>query len=74
MDVFANDLGFIANIEDDKIVGYNVTVGGGMGMSHGKETTYPRLADVLGFCTQIRWSMSPRRSSPPSVTTGPCGP
>ena len=51
VDVFANDLGFIANIEDDKIVGYNVTVGGGMGMSHGKETTYPRLADVLGFCT-----------------------
>ena len=51
VDVFANDLGFIANIEDDKIVGYNVTVGGGMGMSHGKKTTYPRLADVLGFCT-----------------------
>ena len=51
VDVFANDLGFIANIEDDKIVGYNVTVGGGMGMSHGKEITYPRLADVLGFCT-----------------------
>ena len=51
VDVFAHDLGFIAIIEDDKIVGYNVTVGGGMGMSHGKETTFPRLADVLGFCT-----------------------
>ena len=51
VDVFAHDLGFIAIIEDDKIVVYNVTVGGGMGMSHGKETTFPRLADVLGFCT-----------------------
>ncbi|MDP6795635.1 MAG: NADPH-dependent assimilatory sulfite reductase hemoprotein subunit, partial [Verrucomicrobiota bacterium] len=51
VDVFANDLGFIAVIEDDKIVGYTITVGGGMGMSHGKGETYPRLADVLGFCT-----------------------
>ena len=51
VDVFAHDLGFIAIIEDDKIVGYTITVGGGMGMSHGKETTFPRLADVLGFCT-----------------------
>jgi len=51
VDVFANDLGFIAAIEGDRIVGYTVTVGGGMGMSHGKEETYPRLADVLGFCT-----------------------
>ena len=51
VDVFANDLGFIAAIEGDRIVGYIVTVGGGMGMSHGKEETYPRLADVLGFCT-----------------------
>ena len=51
VDVFAHDLGFIAIIEDDQIVGYTVTAGGGMGMSHGKETTFPRLADVLGFCT-----------------------
>ena len=51
VDVFAHDLGFIAIIEDDKIVGYTVTAGGGMGMSHGKETTFPRLADVFGFCT-----------------------
>ena len=50
VDLYANDLGFIAIIEDEKIVGYNVTVGGGMGMSHGQEKTFPRLADVLGFC------------------------
>src|SRR5690606_38483923 len=25
--------------------------GGGMGMAHGSESTYPRLADLIGFCT-----------------------
>ena len=51
VDLFANDLGFVAVIEDDEIVGYTVTVGGGMGMNHGQAKTFPRLADVLGFCT-----------------------
>ena len=51
VDVFAHCLGFIAIIENSKIVGYNVTVGGGMGMTHGKKATFPRLADVMGFCT-----------------------
>jgi sulfite reductase (NADPH) hemoprotein beta-component len=49
MDVFTNDLGFIAIVEDGRLVGYNLTVGGGMGRSHGNVTTYPRLADELGF-------------------------
>lgn len=51
VDIFAHDLGYIAIVEDGKIVGYNITVGGGMGMSHGKPATYPRLAEVMGFCT-----------------------
>lgn len=52
VDIYAHDLGYIAILEgDDKIVGYNVTVGGGMGMTHGNEETFPRLAEVLGFCT-----------------------
>ena len=50
VDVFAQDLGFIAIVEDDVVVGYNVTVGGGMGMTHGEPDTFPRTADVLGFC------------------------
>jgi sulfite reductase (NADPH) hemoprotein beta-component len=50
IDVFANDLGFIAIAEQGKLVGFNVAVGGGMGMSHGEKATYPRLADVIGFC------------------------
>ncbi|MGB0409618.1 MAG: NADPH-dependent assimilatory sulfite reductase hemoprotein subunit [Opitutales bacterium] len=51
VDVFAHCLGFIAIIEDGKLVGFNVTVGGGMGMTHGNEKTFPRLADVIAFCT-----------------------
>jgi len=51
VDVFAHCLGFIAIIENDKIVGYNISVGGGMGMTHGDKTTFPRTADVMAFCT-----------------------
>lgn len=51
VDIYAHDLGYVAIVEDDKIVGYNVTVGGGMGMTHGNEKTYPCLAKDLGFCT-----------------------
>jgi sulfite reductase (NADPH) hemoprotein beta-component len=50
VDVFAQDLGFIAIVENGRIVGYNVTIGGGMGMTHGEPETYPRVADVIGFC------------------------
>jgi sulfite reductase (NADPH) hemoprotein beta-component len=51
VDVFAQDLGFIAILDaQDEVAGWNVTVGGGMGMTHGEPDTYPRVADVLGFC------------------------
>ncbi len=51
VDVFAHDLGFIAILDDKgEIAGWNVTVGGGMGMTHGEPDTYPRTADVTGFC------------------------
>jgi len=49
LDVFTNCLGFIAIVENDQLVGYNLAVGGGMGRSHGNTVTYPRLADVIGF-------------------------
>jgi sulfite reductase (NADPH) hemoprotein beta-component len=49
IDVFTNCLGLIAIVEGDKLAGYNVAVGGGMGRSHGNQQTYPRLADVIGF-------------------------
>jgi sulfite reductase (NADPH) hemoprotein beta-component len=51
MDIFTNCLGFIAIVEGDRLVGYNLTAGGGMGRSHGNEATFARLADVIGFFT-----------------------
>lgn len=51
IDVFSQDLGFIAIVEDCKLVGFNVAIGGGMGMTHGDKETYPQLAKVIGFCT-----------------------
>jgi sulfite reductase (NADPH) hemoprotein beta-component len=50
VDLFAHDLGYIAIVENGEVVGYNVTVGGGMGMTHGELDTFPRTADQLGFC------------------------
>ena len=50
VDVFAHDLGFIAIVADGQLQGYNVTVGGGMGMTHNAPATFPRVADVAGFC------------------------
>src|SRR5690625_2510556 len=51
IDVFSQDLGFIAIIENEKLVGFNVCVGGGMGMTHGDTETYPQLGRIIGFCT-----------------------
>ncbi|NCT23225.1 assimilatory sulfite reductase (NADPH) hemoprotein subunit [Bacillus subtilis subsp. subtilis] len=50
IDVFSQDLGFIAIAEDGKLIGFNVAIGGGMGMTHGDTATYPQLAKVIGFC------------------------
>ena len=51
VDVYAHDLGFIAIIEAGKLVGFNVTVAGGLGMTHGDANSYARLADLIGFIT-----------------------
>ena len=47
--MFANDIGLAAIIEDGILRGYNVVAGGGFGMTFGMPSTYPRLADMLGF-------------------------
>lgn len=49
IDIFASDLGYIVIEEEGKLLGFNVCVGGGMGATFGDDTTYPRLADVIGF-------------------------
>jgi sulfite reductase (NADPH) hemoprotein beta-component len=51
VDIHSQDLGFIAIVEGDRLLGYNVVAGGGQGMSHGNVKTYPRLASDVGFIT-----------------------
>lgn len=50
VDVFANDLGLIAIIENNKLLGFNIAIGGGLSATHGNSETYPRLGTVIGFC------------------------
>lgn len=50
VDVFSQDIGLIAIIEENKFVGFNIAVGGGMGMTHGDPYTYPQLGRIIGFC------------------------
>jgi sulfite reductase (NADPH) hemoprotein beta-component len=49
VDIFSQDLGFIAIVEDGRLTGFNLAVGGGMGATHGEPGTFPRLADIAGF-------------------------
>lgn len=48
-DVLTNDLGFIARVQGGRIVGWQVTIGGGLGMTHNKANTFPRLADPVAL-------------------------
>ncbi len=50
VDVLAHEIGLIATVVNDRVVGYTVAVGGGMGMTHGEPQTYPRLGEVMGWC------------------------
>ncbi len=49
VDVFTNDIGLIAIIENDQLKGFNISIGGGLGTTHGNTQTYPRLGTVIGF-------------------------
>ncbi|MEC8916264.1 MAG: NADPH-dependent assimilatory sulfite reductase hemoprotein subunit [Pseudomonadota bacterium] len=51
VDLFAHDVGFIADVIDGELHGFTVCIGGGMGMTHGEPTTFPRLSDPIGYCT-----------------------
>ena len=51
VDVYSQDLGFIAIVDAGQITGYNVVAGGGMGVTHGDLATWPRVADSLGVCS-----------------------
>ena len=49
VDILTNDLGLIAIIENEKLIGFNMAVGGGLSTTHGNPNTYARLASVIGF-------------------------
>lgn len=49
IDVFSQDIGLIAIVENDELVGFNVAIGGGMGMTHGNPDTYPQVGRIAGF-------------------------
>jgi sulfite reductase (NADPH) hemoprotein beta-component len=49
VDVFGNDIGLIAIIENEKLLGFNIAIGGGLSTTHGFAETYARLATVIGF-------------------------
>ena len=51
VDVLANDIGLIAIIENDELLGFNIAIGGGLSSTHGNADTYPRLASLIGFTT-----------------------
>ncbi len=54
IDVYTQDLGFIAVAGPNGVEGFNVTIGGGMGRTDNEPTTYPRLADVIGYIPKER--------------------
>ncbi len=54
IDVFTQDLGFIAIADGEALAGFNVTVGGGMGRTDRAPHTYPRLGDVAGYIPKER--------------------
>ncbi len=49
IDVYTHDLGLLAIVEQDRVVGYNVLVGGGMGVTPSNKKTYPALGKRLAF-------------------------
>jgi len=51
VDVYAHCMGFVAIVQDGVLLGYDVLVGGGMGMTHNNDKTYPCIGLPLGFCT-----------------------
>ncbi|AYN24652.1 assimilatory sulfite reductase (NADPH) hemoprotein subunit [Buchnera aphidicola] len=51
VDLYANDMNFIAIVKDNKIIGFNVLIGGGLSINHGNKNTWPFLAIELGYIT-----------------------
>ncbi|MEZ6134798.1 MAG: NADPH-dependent assimilatory sulfite reductase hemoprotein subunit [Pirellulaceae bacterium] len=51
VDIYTNDLGFLAVVENGQVIGYNVSVGGGLGTTPSAAKTFPALAKRMAFVT-----------------------
>jgi sulfite reductase (ferredoxin) len=51
IDIYTQDIGLVAQVDGNEITGFTVVIGGGMGTTHGKTETYPRLATPLADIT-----------------------
>ncbi|MDT0698701.1 NADPH-dependent assimilatory sulfite reductase hemoprotein subunit [Staphylococcus chromogenes] len=49
IDVYSQDIGLIGIVEEDELTGFNLVIGGGMGMTHGDTRTYPQIGKVIGY-------------------------
>lgn len=49
VDVFTNDIGLIAIVENNELKGFNIAIGGGLATTHGNPNTYSRLGSIIGF-------------------------
>lgn len=49
LDVYSQDCGLVAVVREGHVIGFNVLVGGGLGMTHKKADTFARLASTIGF-------------------------
>ena len=53
LDIYTNDVGLVViTSPSGELLGFNVMVGGGMGRTHMKDTTFARTADHLGFVSK----------------------
>ncbi|MCU5746291.1 NADPH-dependent assimilatory sulfite reductase hemoprotein subunit [Staphylococcus sp. SQ8-PEA] len=49
IDVYSQDIGLVAIVEGEQLVGFNLLLGGGMGMTHGEDKTYPQIGKLAGY-------------------------
>lgn len=49
VDIYTQDIGYVAHAPNAQVEGYTILVGGGFGMSHGKLKTYPILGKPLFY-------------------------
>lgn len=51
IDIYTQDLGFLADVKNGEIIGFNVLCGGGSGMTHGNPDTFPCVSKPICYIT-----------------------